>query len=293
MATPSGTSATSGNSDHPGELLRTRVEDGVCWATVDAPPLNVLTVDLLKELNAFARRVAGDDEVRAVVLQSAHPDFFIAHFDVGAILSWPTEGGPAPSDGKLSGFHRMCETFRTMGKATLVKVAGRVGGGGAELAASCDMRFGLLDRTVLNQMEVPLGILPGGSGTQRLPHLVGRGRALEIVLGGIDVDAATLERWGWLNRAFATHDELDTHVDDLARRIAAFPPMAVRLAKEAVDAAAPDPVPGLLREGELFEQLRCRDDAQATMRRFLDQGGQTDEGERRMGQLNLEINRPR
>ena len=114
-----------------------------------------------------------------------------------------------------------------MGTATIVKVAGRVGGGGAELAASCDMRFGVLGRTMVNQMEVPIGILPGGSGTQRLPRLVGRGRAMEFVLGGIDVDADTVERWGWLNRAFATRSELDTYVDDLARRIASFPPDAV------------------------------------------------------------------
>lgn len=276
----------------PDELLSTRTEGGVCWATVSAPPLNVLTVELLRELNAFGRRITTDDGIHAVVLQSADPDFFIAHFDVAAILSWPTEDGPRPSDGKLTGFHRMCETFRTMGKATLVKVAGRIGGGGAELAASCDMRFGLLSRTVLNQMEVPLGILPGGSGTQRLPRLVGRGRALEIVLGGIDVDAVTLERWGWLNRAFDSIEALDHYVDGLARRIASYPPEAVRLAKQAVDAADVDPVPGLLREAELFEQLRCRDDAQTTMRRFLECGGQTIEGELRMGELNLEINRP-
>ena len=104
----------------------------------------------------------------------------------------------------------------------MAKIAGRVGGGGAELSASLDMRFGAIGRTVVNQMEVALGILPGGTGTQRLPRLVGRGRALEMVLGCDDVDAVTAERWGYLNRALPP-DELDPFVDRLARRIASFP----------------------------------------------------------------------
>ncbi len=108
-----------------------------------------------------------------------------------------------------------------------------MGGGGSELAASCDMRFGAIGRTIVNQMEVPLGILPGGTGTQRLPRLVGPGRAMEIILGGVDIDAVTAERWGYLNRALPP-DELRPFVDALARRIAAFPAHAIALAKESV-----------------------------------------------------------
>ena len=169
-----------------------------------------------------------------------------------------------------------------------------MGGGGAELAASCDMRFGLLEHTVLNQMEVPLGILPGGTGTQRLPRLVGRGRAMEI-------DPRRHRRRRRHPRTLGSGStapsppraELDAHVDDLARRIATFPPVGRPAGQRGRRRRRHRPVPGLLKEGDLFEQLRCRDDAQTTMRRFLDQGGQTEEGELRMGQLNLEINRPR
>ena len=93
-----------------------------------------------------------------------------------------------------------------MPKITIAQIEGRVGGGGCELIQAFDMRFGVVDKTVINQMEVPLGILPGGGGTQRLPRLLGRGRALEIVLGGEDLDAATAERWGLLNRAFAANE---------------------------------------------------------------------------------------
>ena len=109
-----------------------------------------------------------------------------------------------------------------MPKATIAEINGRVGGGGSELASSCDMRFGAIGRTIVNQMEVPLGIIPGGTGTQRLPRLVGRGRAMEIILGGVDIDAVTAERWGYLNRALPP-DELRPFVDSLAHRIARFP----------------------------------------------------------------------
>src|SRR5205823_1653710 len=98
---------------------------------------------------------------------------------------------------------------------------------------SVDMRFGALGKTKINQMEVPLGILPGGTGTQRLPRLMGRGRALEVILGGDDLDAETAEKWGYLNRALPP-DELGPFVDRLAYRIASFPAAAVALAKEAV-----------------------------------------------------------
>lgn len=271
-------------------LLHIRQEAGVLWATIDAPPINVMTVELFKELSVLSEVVAADDAVRAVVLQSANPEFFIAHYDVANILTRPTDA-PIERKTELKGFHQMCERWRTMGKATIVKVAGRVGGGGAELSASCDMRFGVLGQTVVNQMEVPIGILPGGTGTQRLPRLMGRGRAMELVLGGVDLDAATAERWGWLNRAFATVAELDAYVDELARRIASFPPQAVINGKAAVLAAEGDVLPGLFEEAYLFEQLVPRPDAQAAMQRFLAAGGQTREGELRVGELNAEINR--
>ena len=124
----------------------------------------------------------------------------------------------------------MCERVRTMDKVTIAQIEGRVGGGGSEFAASMDMRFGVIGKTVVNQMEVPLGILPGGTGTQRLPRLVGRGRAMEIVLGADDLDAETAERWGYLNRIYAAGD-IDAKVASLAERIASFPVAAVRLAR--------------------------------------------------------------
>jgi enoyl-CoA hydratase/carnithine racemase len=135
---------------------------------------------------------------------------------------------------------------------------------------------------------VPLGILPGGSGTQRLPRLLGRGRALEVILGGDDLDADTAERWGWLNRIFEP-SEIGPFVDVLARRIASFPPPAVRLAKESVNAADRPLLDGLFEEAYLFERLLRTDEARRNMQRFLDIGGQTRDGELRINDLNAEL----
>jgi enoyl-CoA hydratase/carnithine racemase len=272
------------------KLLHISREGAALWATIDAPPVNVMTLPLYQELMAFAAEVAADDSVLAVVLQSADPDFFIAHFDVEVLLRSPM-GRPAERSTELNAFHQMCQAFRTMPKATICKVAGRVGGGGSELASSCDMRFGLLGKTIMNQMEVPIGILPGGTGTQRLPRMVGRGRAMEIILGGVDLDAATAERWGWLNRAFATATELDSYVDGLARRIASFPAPAVRNAKAAISFAEPDPTAGLLEEAYLFQDVMQTPESRRNMARFMELGGQTREGELHVAELSGEAAR--
>ena len=161
---------------------------------------------------------------------------------------------------------------------------GRVGGGGSELCASLDMRFGVRGKTIVNQMEVPLGILPGGSATQRLPRLMGRGRALEVILGGDDLDAETAARWGYLNRIFEA-DEIGPFVEQLARRIASFPQPAVRLAKESVNAAERPLIDGLYEEAYLFERLLRTDEAKRNLQEFLALGGQTREAELHMGDL--------
>jgi enoyl-CoA hydratase/carnithine racemase len=184
----------------------------------------------------------------------------------------------------------MCERFRTMGKATVAQIEGRVGGGGAELAMAFDMRFGVKGKTFVNQMEVPIGILPGGGGTQRLPRLVGRGRALEAILGGIDLDAETAERWGWLNRAFAA-GEIGPYVDALAKRIASFPPEAVRLAKQSVDAAALPLKDGLIEESLLFQTLMRTEAARRNMATFMEIGGQTRDGEMKVAELSAKVAR--
>jgi len=271
------------------EGLTVHIEDGVAFATVGNPPINVMTLALFGSLARFAGEAAADPEVRVLVLRSDDPDFWIAHFDVEAILGFPIDA-PETRAARVdeNPFHAMCERFRTMPKATIAEIGGRVGGGGNELAMSCDMRFGALGRTLINQPEVAIGILPGGTGTQRLPRLVGRGRALEMILGCDDLDAETAERWGVLNRALPPA-ELRPFVERLARRIASFPPGAVAEAKRAVLVAEPSWEAGLLDEGLAFQRLIRTDAAQGAMRRFLERGGQTRDAEKRLGALCTEL----
>jgi len=265
------------------ELLDVAVEGRLATVTVSNPPINLITLPLYFELMSLSQELAADPDLTVVVMKSADPDFFLAHFDVEAILAFPTDT-PAERSAELNDYHQMCERFRTMDKVTIAQIEGRVGGGGSELAASFDMRFGVRGRTKINQMEVPLGILPGGSGTQRLPRLVGRGRALEIILGAEDLDAETAERWGYLNRIFEP-SEIEGFVSRLARRIASFPVPAVRLAKQSTDAHALGLEPGLIEEAYLFQELLRTEEAPEAMRRFLALGGQTREGELAVGEL--------
>lgn len=264
-------------------LVKVEIEGRIAWITLDAPPINIITVPLFQELSALSKALKADPDLTVVVMKSANPDFFLAHFDVAAILGYPTPADPQ-RDPEMKEYHAMCERFRTMDKVTIAQIEGRVGGGGSELVASFDMRFGVRGKTVVNQMEVPLGILPGGSGTQRLPRLLGRGRAMEVILGADDLDAETAERWGYLNRIFAP-GEADPFVTALARRIASFPVEAVRLAKESVNSAEKPLAEGLLDEAYLFKRTLGTAGAQRNMRRFLEMGGQTSEGELQVGAL--------
>jgi enoyl-CoA hydratase/carnithine racemase len=282
-----GWQAEEGNVAYDYELLDVARDGRVARVTVDNPPINLITPQLYRELSALAGELKDDHDLTVVVVRSADPDFFLAHFDVSSILRFPTDGEPQRSM-EINEYHLMCERFRTMDKITIAQIEGRVGGGGSELAAGFDMRFGVRGKTQINQMEVPLGILPGGSGTQRLPRLVGRARAMEIILGGDDLDAQTAERWGYLNRIFEA-DEIGPFVDKLARRIASFPDTAVRLAKEAINSADKPLNDGLSDEAFLFQALVRTEGAQRNMRRFLEIGGQTREGELRMGELCAEL----
>lgn len=265
------------------KLLTVARAGRVATVIIDNPPVNVITMALLAELEALSVMLKRDPDLTVVVMRSADPDFFLAHFDVAAILERPT-AGTAQRDAQIKPFHSLCERFRTMNKVVIGQIEGRVGGGGSELAANFDMRFGVRGKTRVNQMEVPLGIMPGGTGTQRLPRLIGHGRAMELILSGDDMDAETAERWGYLNRIFAP-DAITPYVDNLARRIASFPPTAVRVAKESVNNSEKPWLEGLFEEAYLFEGLLRTEAAQRNMQRFLEIGGQTREGESRMDEL--------
>ena len=265
------------------------VAHGIARVVIDNGDINLFDAKMFGEMTRVAGVLAVDDNVRVVVLSSANPDFFIAHFDVSLILQFPT--GQQVSSTELNAFHAMCEAFRTMPKATIAVIEGRVGGGGSELALSCDMRFALSGKAVFNQPEVALGIIPGGSGTVRLSRLVGRSRSLEVVLGCDDISADLAESWGWVNRSMSAAD-LWPHVDNLASRIASFPAHAVAAAKASVLRSDKEIVPDLIAEGAAFQATLGGPGAREAMQRFMSSGGQTPQGELRLGALAGELGEP-
>jgi enoyl-CoA hydratase/carnithine racemase len=266
------------------KVVSVEVRGKVAYATINNPPINVITAPLLDDLVRLSSELEADKDLLVVVLRSANPDFFIAHFDVAAILEFPTDQPARHEDYANAFYHDMCERFRLMDKITIAQIEGRAGGGGSELAMSFDMRFGVRGKTIINQMEVPLGILPGGTGTQRLPRLIGRNRAIEVILGGIDLDAETAERWGYLNRVFDA-GQIGPYVEWLAQRIASFPVEAVRLTKQAINSAEKPLAEGLRDESYLFQQLVRTESGRRNMRKFLEIGGQTREGELKIAEL--------
>jgi enoyl-CoA hydratase/carnithine racemase len=259
--------------------------DGVAVVTIDHPPINLLDLTLITDLARLSHELEADADARAAVFRSADPDFFIAHADVSLIQQLPTVTVPRAQP---SPFQQMVERFRTLPLATIGMIAGRARGGGSEFLVSLDMRFAAIGRARLSQPEVALGIIPGGSGTQRLPRLMGRGRALEAILGCEDFDAELAERYGWVNRALPER-ELEPFVMALAARIASFPKSAIAWAKRSVDAAERTTTEGLTEEANLFDASAQSESARRRMQAFLDAGGQRPETELEIRKLLSEI----
>ncbi|KAA2252552.1 enoyl-CoA hydratase/isomerase family protein [Solihabitans fulvus] len=261
--------------------MRVSIDNGVAFVTIDHPPMNLLDVSLLAELDRFQTEVRNDADVRVVVFDSADPDYFVAHFDVANILNRPPSPPLAP--GELSAYQQLLERYRSLPQVTITVIEGRMRGAGAEFALAFDMRFGAVGLAVLGQPEVGLGLVTGGGATQHLPAMMGRARALEILLGSGDFDAVAAERYGWINRALPA-EQIGSFVRELALRIASFPTYAVRLAKQAVDLPATPLHDRLSEEARLFIQAKAEPEAIRRMRAFLASGGQTREGE-----LDMEI----
>jgi enoyl-CoA hydratase/carnithine racemase len=259
------------------KFLKLQVRGGGLFVTIDHPPINLLVQEMAEEFLRLSAEVAEDDEIKVIVFDSANPDFFIAHYDVAFIAQFPVE--PAASRPvELHDLNKACEAFRRMPKISIAKVEGRARGGGSEFLMALDMRFGAMGKAVIAQPELALGIMPGAGGTQRLPRLIGVGRALEVILGGGDFDAELAERYGYFNRVLPP-DELTPFVEDLAFRMASFTSVSIASAKRAVLAAQKLPLTeGLMEETRLFSQTLLT--GKKRMRKFLESGGQTYDMER-------------
>jgi enoyl-CoA hydratase/carnithine racemase len=226
-------------------------EDGVLWVSIDVPPVNLMTAQLLRDLDAVAASAESDPDLHVIVVQSADPEFFLAHGDLTFVEDPATYAALPIAEETLVGtgpMMRLHERWRRLPQTTIAKVAGLARGGGSEFASSLDLRFAALETAAFGQFEALVGIVPGAGATAHLPRLVGRARALEIVLTGGLVDAATAERWGWVNRALPAA-ELDAFVAWVARTIATLPAGVRAAATEAIDAA----------DGPLEDALRAED----------------------------------
>jgi len=219
--------------------LHLKRQEGVLWVSIDVPPVNLMTAPLLLDLDAVAASAENDPDLQVIVIQSSNPEFFIAHGDLTFVENPEAYAALPIAEETLVGtgpMMRLHERWRRLPQTTIAKVAGLARGGGPELMVSLDLRFAALETAAFGQFETLTGIVPGAGATAHLPRLVGRARALEIVLTGGLIDAATAERWGWINRALPAK-ELDAFVDWVARTIANLP-AGVRIAAiKAIDAA--------------------------------------------------------
>ena len=210
------------------QLQIQRETPALWWVTFDHPPINLVDVDTLLELQELVSELESSDDLRVVVFDSADPDFFLAHWDVAGASRSAAAGAPTPSWIDIA--LRLAQTA----VVSIASIRGRARGMGSEVALACDMRFASIERAILGQPEVGVGMVPGGGAMERLPLLVGRARALEIVLGAGDYDALTAERYGWINRALPDA-ELDAFVTSLARRLATFDKPALAEAKRILN----------------------------------------------------------
>src|ERR1700719_1808808 len=217
---------------NPAAPVRVIEETPAYWRVVfEYPPFNIVDAAIFEGLQDLLVRMDTSESLRVVVFESAIPDFYLAHFDLtGKTGNITTAAGP-------SGLPILIDTFVRLTKSlaiSIAKIRGCVRGGSSEFVLACDMRFASRENTRLGQPEVGVGVHPGGGGTERLPRLVGRGRALEIILGANDFDGDTAERYGYVNRALPD-DELDGFVDALARRIASFDRRPIAAAKNLIN----------------------------------------------------------
>jgi enoyl-CoA hydratase/carnithine racemase len=253
--------------------LRIVEETPAYWRVVfDYPPFNIVDGTLYQGLQDLLARMDVSPGLRVVVFESASPDFYLAHFDLtGKIGNITTAVGP-------SGLPILIDTFVRLTTSPVVSIArirGCVRGVSSEFVLACDMRFASRENTRLGQPEVAVGLHPGGGGAERLPHLVGRGRALEIVLGGNDFDGNTAERYGYINRALADA-ELDDFVDALARRIASFDRRAIAAAKNLINQVSLPSADRLLDALDSFQTALSWTEAQQRVGALIERGLQKD-----------------
>jgi enoyl-CoA hydratase/carnithine racemase len=250
-----------------------RSDEGVLSVVIDAPPMNLIGPELVRDLVTLLSELESDDDIRVMVLESADPEYFVPHVDLTKVPEYTAEAAKAggPDDASLGMlWHKLSE----LPIVTIAKLRGRARGAGSELALACDMRFAARENAVLGQPEIGFGAAPGAGGVQHLGRLLGGGRAMEVILGAADFDADEAERYGWVNRALPDA-ELDAFVARLARRIASFPAFAVRSTKQVLNDLTLPGADAIRADARRFQQLVGSDTVKARAATLFAQGLQT------------------
>lgn len=230
------------SKDHP--MIITKHSPALWRVTFDNPPINLLDAPLVNGVRKLYDEMEADKDVRVVIFDSANEDFFIAHFDV-------VTGAEVKSTKGSSGFSAWIDVVLRMYNSPVISIAaskGRARGNGSEFLLACDMCFASREKAIFNQVEVGVGVFPGGGGIEQLALRTTRSRALEIIIGSEDFSAEIAERYGWINRAIPDA-ELDDFVNALAVRISGFDKEVVAEAKALVNHRSGGAPSGFLMEG--------------------------------------------
>jgi enoyl-CoA hydratase/carnithine racemase len=233
------------------QTLKTRTAEAVLFAEIDSPPLNMIGPALVSDLISLIELLDRGEPYRVVVFSSSDPDFFISHADVTKIAEYREAAAKLTGEPSLGLMLRRLSETRAV---TIAQIAGRTRGAGSEFILACDMRFASRERAVFGQIEAGTGVAPGAGAMQHLARLMGRGRALEVLLSADDFDAGTAERYGWINRALPDAS-LAPFVAALAERIARFPLEGLMAIKNRINAVTLADAADFRTDSDLFGTL--------------------------------------
>jgi enoyl-CoA hydratase/carnithine racemase len=254
---------------NPRQIRLERRSPSYWRAIFDHPPLNIFGPETIPQLEEIIASLERDRDVKVVVFDSAVEGFFLTHYDFLAKLEDSTSLPPGPT-----GLQPLPDMLARLSRAPVVSIAsirGRATGVGSELALASDMRFASREKAILSQWEVGAGLVPGGGPLARLPRLIGRGRALEVLLSADDIGGDLAERYGYVNRSLPD-SELDGFVDALARRIASFDKQAIADTKHLVDIASLPSDADIAPEWDAFIASVQRPTTQARLKALMERG---------------------
>jgi enoyl-CoA hydratase/carnithine racemase len=263
------------------ETLNVNRERAVLFAKIAAPPMNLLGPELVRDLVSLIQEAEADDAIRVIVFKSADKDYFISHVDVTRIGEYRDQAAKLAGEPSLGLLFRRLSTSRLV---TIAQIEGRARAAGNESVLACDMRFAARESAIFSQFEAAFGQFPGAGGAQHLARLLGRGRAIEVMLSAEDYDADLAERYGWINRALPC-GELNDFVKSLAHRIAGFPAAGHLAVKDKINAITLAPVEDFRRDSDLFGEGMRTPEAQSHIQAAMKRGFQTRDTEMALARM--------